>query len=77
MMTTKVHADHPNPQRLSPHSFHDNTVNTLLLKDDDVAAALAQSQRTRAARPILQSPRSMLLCFILRAEIAQTRLGME
>ena len=55
--------DHPNPQRLSPHSFHDNTVNTLLFKDDDVAAALAQSQRTRAVRPILQSLRSMSLCF--------------
>ena len=51
--TTKEHTDHLNPQRLFPHSFHDNTVNTLLSKVDDVAAALAQSQQIRAVRPML------------------------
>ena len=50
--TTKVHMDHLNPQRLSPHSFHNNTVNALLF-NDDFAAALAQSQRIRAVCPML------------------------
>ena len=72
--TTNVHTDHLNPQRLFPHSLHNNTVNALLF-DDDVAAALAQAQRTRAVRPMLQSPHSMLLCFIFFSFVLREAVG--